>query len=168
MLIKLYNKVDLVMWLASGSSCSTPLYPVLMHTGSELYVRSTGLSSSQQRLVICVSEINTVVMCGSLFILSCNNVSSKLNQFCHSVDTSLGLSHCVVHIRAAGSLNPASVGYFWIRLPVWHSSLFSLSGQCFHRRCLTRRTLPLAGWDWWVRGQVKWNWQRVRSAERED
>ena len=90
------------MWLALSSPLSTLLYSVFMHTGSQLYVcptTCTSLSSSQQHLVICDLEINTVIMCGSLFILSQRNVFSKLNQFCHSVDTSLGLSHCVVHIR---------------------------------------------------------------------
>lgn len=102
MLINPCNEVYLVMWLAQSSSCSTLLYSVFMHTGSELYVcltTCTSLSSSQQHLVICDLEINTVIMCGSLFILSHCNVFSKLNQFCHSVDTSLGLSHCVVHVR---------------------------------------------------------------------
>lgn len=102
MLINPCNEVYLVMWLAQSSSCSTLLYSVFMHTGSELYVcptPCTSLSSSQQHLVICDLEINTVIMCGTLFILSQCDVFSTLNQFCHSVDTSLGLSHCVVHIR---------------------------------------------------------------------
>lgn len=54
---------------------------------------------ARQHLVICDLEINTVIMCGSLFILSRRSVFSKLNRFCHSVGTSLGLSHCVDHIR---------------------------------------------------------------------
>lgn len=88
-------------------SCDWPRAPpAALHCTLSLCIQArsymfacTSLSSSQQHLVICDSEINKVVMCGSLFILSRCNVSSKLNQFCHSVDTSLGLSHCVVHIR---------------------------------------------------------------------
>lgn len=102
MTINSCNEVYLVMWLAPSSSCSTLLYSVFMHTGLELYVcltTCTSLSSSQQHLAICNLDRNTVIMCGSLFVLSRRNVFSKLNQFCHSVDTSLGLSHCVVHIR---------------------------------------------------------------------
>lgn len=102
MIINPCNEVYLVMWLALSSSRSTPLYSMFMHTGSELYVCPTtcaSLSSGRQHLVICDLEINTVIMCGSLFILSRRSVFSKLNRFCHSVGTSLGLSHCVDHIR---------------------------------------------------------------------
>lgn len=88
-------------------SCDWPrASPAALHCTLSLCIQArsymfacTSLSSSQQHLVICSLKINTVVMCGSLFILSRRSVSSKLNQFCHSVDTSLGLSHCVVHIR---------------------------------------------------------------------
>lgn len=162
-------------------SCDWPRAPLValyctlcfMHTGLELYVcltPCTSLSSSQQHLVIWGLEINTVIMCGTLFILSQCNVFSTLNQFCHSADTSLGLSHCVVHIRGgfAGSPGPAALCHIWMMPPVSPSSLFSLSAQCFHRRRLTQRTLPLTGWSWQVRGQVKWNWQREGSGERKE
>lgn len=82
-------------------TCSSLLYSVFMHTGSELYVcltTCTSLSSTRQHLVIWDLEINAVIMCGTLFLLS-HCVFSTLNRFCHSVDTWLGLSHCVVHIR---------------------------------------------------------------------
>lgn len=126
-----------------------------MHTGSELYVcltTCTGLSSSQQHLVICDLEINAVIMCGTLFLLSRCNVFSTLNQFCSRVDTSLGLSHCVVHIRR-GLLGLRALPQFvtsecsLVFGPRLLSSALGLSGQCFHRRCLTRRTLPMAGWS---------------------
>lgn len=173
MTINSCNEVYLVMWLAPSSSCSTLLYSVFMHTGLELYVcltTCTSLSSSQQHLAICNLDRNTVIMCGSLFVLSRRNVFSKLNQFCHSVDTSLGLSHCVVHIRGGllALWTLLAVCNVCMLSTVWPGSLVGLSDLCFHRRRLTRRTLPLAGWSLRVRGQVKWNWQRERSGEREE
>lgn len=59
---------------------------------------SASLSSVRQHLVISVLNINTVVMCGSLFILSRRSVSLKLNRFCRSGDTSPGLSRNAVHL----------------------------------------------------------------------
>lgn len=171
MIINPCNEVYLVMWLALSSSRSTPLYSMFMHTGSELYVCPTtcaSLSSGRQHLVICDLEINTVIMCGSLFILSRRSVFSKLNRFCHSVGTSLGLSHCVDHIRGGllGRWTPPPPLQFECWLLFGPGSLLSLSEQCFHRRCLTRRALPFAGRSRQVRGQVKWNWQRERSGEK--
>lgn len=122
MIINPCNEVYLVMWLALSSSRSTPLYSMFMHTGSELYVCPTtcaSLSSGGQHLVICDLEINTVIMCGSLFILSRRSVFSKLNRFCHSVGTSLGLSHCVDHIRGGllGRWTPPPAAV-WMLAPV--------------------------------------------------
>lgn len=150
-----------------------------MHTCSELYVcptTCTSLSSSQQHLVICDLEINTIVMCGTLFALSRCSVFSTLNQFCHGVGTSLGLSHCVVvHIRGA-LLQLATSEY---RLLFGLRSLLTLSERCFHRRCLTQRTLPLAGWqgssgEKQAKGEVRrrgrienrewsWRWREVKT-----
>ena len=127
-----------------------------MHTCSELYVcptTCTSLSSSQQHLVICDLEINTIVMCGTLFALSRCSVFSTLNQFCHGVGTSLGLSHCVVvHIRGA-LLQSATSEY---RLLFGLRSLLTLSERCFHRRCLTQRTRTVgrvAGVKWRETGE---------------
>lgn len=72
---------------------------------------SASLSSIQQHLVISVLNINTVVMCGGLFILSHRSVSLKLNQFCRRGDPSPGLSGRAVHL-GRGLLGPCALLWF--------------------------------------------------------
>ncbi len=104
MLIKSCNEVYLVMWLAPISSFSTLLYsqPVCLciHAQSCMFawlLAPAYLAASS--ILLSDLKVNTVIMCSSLFILSQCAVFSKLNQFGHTIDTSLGLSHCAVHIR---------------------------------------------------------------------
>lgn len=150
------------MWPASGSSCRT-LYSHFVHKSSKLHVCPTtwtSLSSSQQHLVICSLEINTTMMCGSLFILSQRNVFSKLNHFGHSVDT---LQAYLIVLAICGGLlglNPSAVCCIWTLLLVWPNLLYSLSAWCFHSRCLTWRTPALA-----ERSGVKWRETSERSGQ---
>lgn len=153
-----------VMWLAGSSSCSTLLYSVFIHTASELYVCPTtcpGLSSSQQHLVICALEINTIIMCGTLFALSQCSVFSTLNQFCHSVDTPLGLSHCVVHIRGGLCCS-------WLHLNA-ASCLAPALSSAYLNAVFTDGVWHGGPYRWLRgRGQVKWNWWRERSGDRKE
>lgn len=135
----------LVVWLDPNSSCSSPLYIALCIKVPCFMFACTSLSSSQQHLVICNLEINTVLMWGSLFILSHCNVSSKLNQFCHSVDTLLGLSHCVVHIRG-GLLG------LWTLLQFGMSEYSPLFGSALPSAYLNRVFTDGV----WHRGPYRW------------
>lgn len=123
---------------------------------SHMFTRAS-LSSVQQRLVICDWNINTVVMCGGLFVLSSPcvflKIESVLLQRRRRHFTGLIWTCRPPWEEAAGSLN---LGAVWRRRPTprLRSTPVALSDQCFHRRRLPQRTLLLA-WLWGgeMRGQ---------------
>lgn len=55
-----------------------------------------------------------------------------------------------------GPVSSTAACYIWM-LSSRRPALVYLTCSCFHRRCLTPWTLPLAEWSSRVRGQVKWN-----------
>lgn len=157
-------------------SCDWPRAPptalcftllLCIHAPSYMFawLTCTSLSSSQQHLVIYDSKINAVIMCGTLFLLSQCSVFSTLNGFCHSVDTWLGLSYCVVHIRRGLQGLRAAVCYIWMLSCVWPSSSLYLNSSVF-----TDGVWHWGPYSWFGgadRSEVKWSETgRRRGQER--
>lgn len=105
------------------------------------------LSSVQQHLVICDSNINTVVKCGGVFILSGLCVFFKIE--CFAAAAAAATLHRA-YLDASSTMREGC----WVSEPhrsvekappVCLSTSVALSDQCFHRRRLTQRALLLAG-----------------------